>query len=141
MPADGDFVGCARRYARPGIETNSDNVLLCIDDSYASSKVGSMNLRQYEYALAVAEEGSMTAAADRLRIAQPSLSQQIGAPEKHLEVQLFTRTPSGVTVTVAGRAFVHGIGPRRADRGADVAFCAEASVSKLAVVCHRRQIA
>jgi len=65
-----------------------------------------MNLRQYEYALAVAEEGSMTAAAERLRITQPSLSQQIGALEKNLGVQLFTRTPSGVTVTVAGRAFL-----------------------------------
>lgn len=65
-----------------------------------------MNLRQYEYALAVAEEGSMTAAADRLRVTQPSLSQQIGALEKHLGVQLFSRIPSGVTVTVAGRAFL-----------------------------------
>jgi DNA-binding transcriptional LysR family regulator len=65
-----------------------------------------MNLRQYEYALAVAEEGSMTAAADRLRVTQPSLSQQIGALEKHLGVRLFTRTPNGVTVTVAGRAFL-----------------------------------
>ncbi|OBF46876.1 LysR family transcriptional regulator [Mycolicibacterium monacense] len=65
-----------------------------------------MNLRQYEYALTVAEEGSMTAAAERLRITQPSLSQQIGALEKHLGVQLFTRTPSGVTVTMAGRAFL-----------------------------------
>ena len=65
-----------------------------------------MNLRQYEYALAVAEEGSMTAAAERLRVTQPSLSQQIGSLEKHLGVQLFTRTPTGVTVTVAGRAFL-----------------------------------
>jgi DNA-binding transcriptional LysR family regulator len=65
-----------------------------------------MNLRQYEYALAVAEEGSMTAAADRLRITQPSLSQQIGALEKHLGVRLFTRTPTGVTATMAGRAFL-----------------------------------
>ncbi len=40
-----------------------------------------MNLRQCEYALAVAEEGSMTAAAERLRVTQPSLSQQIGALE------------------------------------------------------------
>ncbi|MFJ6088363.1 LysR family transcriptional regulator [Streptomyces sp. NPDC092369] len=65
-----------------------------------------MNLRQYEYALAVAEEGSMTAAAERLGVTQPSLSQQIGALEKHLGVQLFTRTPNGVTETVAGRAFL-----------------------------------
>ncbi|MGA5120806.1 LysR family transcriptional regulator [Streptomyces pseudogriseolus] len=65
-----------------------------------------MNLRQYEYALAVADEGSMTAAAERLHVTQPSLSQQIGALEKHLGVRLFTRTPNGVTVTVAGRAFL-----------------------------------
>jgi len=65
-----------------------------------------MNLRQYEYALTVAEEGSMTAAAERLRVTQPSLSQQIGALEKHLGVQLFTRTSGGVTVTMAGRAFL-----------------------------------
>ncbi|MEU9190533.1 LysR family transcriptional regulator [Streptomyces sp. NPDC048484] len=65
-----------------------------------------MNLRQYKYALAVADEGSMTAAAERLGVTQPSLSQQIGSLEKHLGVQLFTRTPSGVTVTVAGRAFL-----------------------------------
>ncbi|MFJ8141539.1 LysR family transcriptional regulator [Streptomyces sp. NPDC096013] len=65
-----------------------------------------MNLRQYEYALAVADEGSMTAAAERLGVTQPSLSQQVGALEKHLGVQLFTRTPSGVSVTVAGRAFL-----------------------------------
>src|SRR4051812_34575389 len=71
------------------------------------SKAGfRMNLRQYEYALAVAEEGSMTAAAERLGVTQPSLSQQIATLEKHLGVQLFTRTPSGVTVTVAGRAFL-----------------------------------
>ncbi|MFI6936154.1 LysR family transcriptional regulator [Streptomyces sp. NPDC050287] len=63
-------------------------------------------MRQYEYALAVAEDGSMTAAAERLRVTQPSLSQQIGTLETHLGVQLFTRTPSGVTVTVAGRAFL-----------------------------------
>ena len=65
-----------------------------------------MNLRQYEYALAVAEEGSMTAAADRLGVSQPSLSQQIGALEKQLGVRLFTRTPSGMSATVAGRAFL-----------------------------------
>lgn len=65
-----------------------------------------MNLRQYEYALAVAEEGSITAAAERLRVTQPSLSQQVGALERNLGVRLFTRTPTGVTVTVAGRAFL-----------------------------------
>lgn len=81
--------------------------MVCIGIVYAMTRVDSrMNVRQYEYALAVADEGSMTAAAERLRISQPSLSQQISALEKHLGVRLFTRTPHGVTVTVAGRAFL-----------------------------------
>lgn len=65
-----------------------------------------MNLRQYEYALTVAEEGSITAAAERLGMAQPSLSQQIGTLEKQVGVRLFARTPQGMTPTVAGRAFL-----------------------------------
>ncbi|MFD5826130.1 LysR family transcriptional regulator [Lentzea sp. NPDC060358] len=65
-----------------------------------------MNLRQYEYALTVAEEGSITAAAERLGLAQPSLSQQIGTLEKQVGVRLFTRTPQGMLPTAAGRAFL-----------------------------------
>lgn len=65
-----------------------------------------MNVRQYEYALAVAEEGSITAAAERLGLTQPSLSQQIGTLEKQVGVHLFTRTRQGMVPTVAGRAFL-----------------------------------
>jgi DNA-binding transcriptional LysR family regulator len=65
-----------------------------------------MSLRKYEYALAVAEEGSVTAAAERLGVAQPSVSQQIRMLESDLGVRLFARTPRGVAVTVAGRAFL-----------------------------------
>ncbi|KQU46707.1 LysR family transcriptional regulator [Rhodococcus sp. Leaf278] len=65
-----------------------------------------MSIRQYEYALAVAEEGSVTAAAEKLRVAQPSVSQQIRSLEKELGVQLFVRTSRGLSLTVAGRAFV-----------------------------------
>lgn len=65
-----------------------------------------VSIRQYEYALAVAEEGSVTAAADKLRVAQPSVSQQIRSLEKELGVDLFARTPRGLSLTVAGRAFV-----------------------------------
>jgi DNA-binding transcriptional LysR family regulator len=65
-----------------------------------------MSLRQYEYALAVAELGSVTAAAERLHVAQPSVSQQIRALERELGVTLFARTPSGLTPTVVGRAFL-----------------------------------
>jgi len=65
-----------------------------------------MSLRQYEYALAVAEEGSVTAAAERLRVAQPSMSQQIRGLERDLGVKLFARTPTGLVPTVVGRAFL-----------------------------------
>ncbi|HEY3480409.1 MAG TPA: LysR family transcriptional regulator, partial [Streptomyces sp.] len=65
-----------------------------------------MSLRQYEYALAVAEEGSVTAAAEQLRVAQPSVSQQIRGLERELGVQLFARTPTGLVPTVVGRAFL-----------------------------------
>lgn len=41
-----------------------------------------MSLRQFEYALAVAEEGSVTAAAELPHVAQPSVSQQIRALER-----------------------------------------------------------
>ncbi|GAA5132951.1 LysR family transcriptional regulator [Pseudonocardia adelaidensis] len=65
-----------------------------------------MSLRQFEYALAVAAEGSVTAAAERLHVAQPSMSQQIRNLERDLGVTLFTRTPTGLVPTVAGRAFL-----------------------------------
>ncbi|MFD5700957.1 LysR family transcriptional regulator [Streptomyces lasiicapitis] len=65
-----------------------------------------MSLRQYEYALAIAEEGSVTAAAELLHVAQPSVSQQIRGLERDLGVQLFDRTPTGLVPTAVGRAFL-----------------------------------
>ncbi|MBY8340991.1 LysR family transcriptional regulator [Streptomyces spinosirectus] len=65
-----------------------------------------MSLRQFEYALAVAEAGSVTAAAELLHVAQPSMSQQIRGLERDLGVELFARTPTGLVPTVVGRAFL-----------------------------------
>ncbi|MFC4337566.1 LysR family transcriptional regulator [Salininema proteolyticum] len=65
-----------------------------------------MSLRQYEYALAVAEHGSVTAAAELLHVAQPSMSQQIRNLERELGVRLFARTPSGLVPTIVGQAFL-----------------------------------
>ncbi|MBZ6084811.1 LysR family transcriptional regulator [Streptomyces olivaceus] len=65
-----------------------------------------MSLRQYEYALVVAEAGSVTAAAERLRVAQPSVSQQIRALEQELGVRLFARLSTGLVPTLVGRAFL-----------------------------------
>jgi len=66
-----------------------------------------MELRHLRYFIAVAEEGSLTLAAEkRLRTAQPSLSRQIRALEHEVGAQLITRSVRGIELTAAGRAFL-----------------------------------
>ena len=65
-----------------------------------------MNLRQLGYLLAIVDEGSFTRAAERLFVAQPSLSQQIKSLEQELGGPLLERLPKGVRLTSAGKAFL-----------------------------------
>lgn len=63
------------------------------------------SLKQLEYAVAVARNGSFRGAADELDVSQPTLTAQIARAEQSLGVKLFERTRSGAQLTPAGRLF------------------------------------
>lgn len=68
-----------------------------------------VELRQLRYFAAVAEVGTVTEAARRLGIAQPSLSQQIRLLERRIGTPLFRRLPQGMELTEGGRLLLEGV--------------------------------
>lgn len=62
--------------------------------------------RQLDYFVAVAQEGQITRAAQKLHLAQPALSQAIAQLERDVGVELLERHGRGVTLTPAGEAFL-----------------------------------
>lgn len=62
-----------------------------------------MDIKQLKYFIAIAEEGSLSAASARLRVAQPSLSQHVIKIEEELGVQLLDRSPRGIVLTETGQ--------------------------------------
>jgi LysR family hydrogen peroxide-inducible transcriptional activator len=65
-----------------------------------------MELQQLRYFVAAAEAGSVSRAAERCHVAQPSLSQQLKKLEEYLGVTLFDRFGRGVVLTDAGRTLL-----------------------------------
>ena len=65
-----------------------------------------MELHQLRYFIAVADEGNFSRAAAKVRVAQPSLSQQIRKLEAEIGQPLFDRLPRSVVLTEAGRCLL-----------------------------------
>jgi DNA-binding transcriptional LysR family regulator len=69
-------------------------------------QVVDVHLRDLRYFVAVGEELSFSAAADRLFVSQPALSKQVRRLERTLRVQLFDRNRRQVQLTAAGRSLL-----------------------------------
>ena len=65
-----------------------------------------MDLKDFQYLIALAEEGSVSKAADRLYMSQSSLSQFLTQYENELGVKLFLRTSKGIRPTANGEVFI-----------------------------------
>src|SRR5215475_184102 len=71
--------------------------------AYWKSRV---ELRHLRYFVTVGEALNFTRAAARLRMTQPALSRQVQELEDELGVDLFRRSPGGVTLTAEGKLFL-----------------------------------
>jgi DNA-binding transcriptional LysR family regulator len=63
-----------------------------------------VHTRLLRYFVAVAEEGNLSRAAERLYVSQPALTKQVKQLEHQLGVTLFTRSRAGMALTEAGQA-------------------------------------
>jgi LysR family transcriptional regulator, nitrogen assimilation regulatory protein len=107
-----------------------------------------IELRQLFYFIAIAERGSISAAATGLGLAQPSLSEYISRLEQNLDIQLIIRSPRGIHLTEAGMALadharellrsagaaVEDVRQRGGDARGSASICLSPSIGMLASV-------
>ncbi len=65
-----------------------------------------MTLQQLRYIIMVAETGTITEAATKLYISQPSLTNAIHELEKEMNIVIFNRTNKGITLSKEGEEFL-----------------------------------
>lgn len=65
-----------------------------------------MTLQQLKYVITVAETGTITEAANRLYISQPSLTNSIHELEKEMNIVIFNRTNKGISISKEGDVFL-----------------------------------
>lgn len=65
-----------------------------------------MTLQQLKYVITVAETGTITEAANKLYISQPSLTNAIHELEKEMNIIIFNRTNKGITLSKEGDNFL-----------------------------------
>ena len=66
----------------------------------------SMTLQQLKYIVTVAQTGTITEAAGKLYISQPSLTNAIHELEKEMNIKIFNRTNKGISVSKEGEEFL-----------------------------------
>lgn len=65
-----------------------------------------MTIKQLQYAVTVADTGSITEAAKKLFIAQPSLTSAVHELEKEYGITIFIRSNKGIEITPEGDEFL-----------------------------------
>ena len=65
-----------------------------------------MTLQQLKYVIAIAESGSITSVAEKLLVAQPSLSKSVSGLEKEMGITIFYRNNRGVYLSEEGTKFL-----------------------------------
>jgi DNA-binding transcriptional LysR family regulator len=77
-----------------------------MDGMLDGHKMDAMELRTLRYFVAVADAGTVSAAADTVRVTQPALSRQLRQLERELRVDLFDRSAGRLVLSSSGRALL-----------------------------------